>query len=133
MATVVDRIQSNFNQDLAVKMAQGATVTALAHVVLGSARGVMALGAATAALCSVIDALARPVLDTIFPNHPTFRDASRVIIAVSTAVGVANAVAPWLGVAFQLTNLSVFLSLCLNGYLFSGENVKADRSFAYVL
>ncbi len=112
-------------EKVAVKMAQGFIATAVIHLVSGSARRVMFLGAATAAFGTLVNAVVQPVFRNIFKNSPFIADITSFIISGSVAMTVAISVAPALGTTFVLSNaaLGILASFLIN---------QGDTMYAHV-
>lgn len=92
------------------KAAQGFLLTAAVCLILGGGSvGVAVLGGSIAVTATIIEALIRPVLRKIFPNHPMLRDFMRFGIPITAAFGLAGALVPLVEVSYQTTSLLVSL------------------------
>ncbi|MBS0635678.1 MAG: hypothetical protein JSR37_09470 [Verrucomicrobia bacterium] len=128
MSAIVSRIQNNFTQELGIKMAQGATITAVLHYVAGGLPKLIGLTACAAALSTAVDAVARPIFKTIFPDNAFLASVTTIIVANAVGAGVVATVAPWVGVAVRSSDFV----LSLLAFFVLNANVKSDKTPAYV-
>lgn len=124
-------LQNYVNQlpkDIAIKAAQGAIVTATISLCFGAALPVALLGGTIAATATLIEALARPLIATIFPNNSFIRHCAQVIIPCGLALKLATSATPWLGIGYKtsVVALSFLATLILN------EPTKDNVAFAWV-
>ena len=120
MTAILGAIQSHYIQhlpsEMPTKAAQGFIVTAAISLLAGCSANVALLGGAIAASATIIEAVTRPIIRAIFPNHSTIASCIQVYIPNTIALGVASALTPWIGVSYKMTSalLSIFAWITLN-------------------
>ena len=94
-----------FPKQVPMKAAQGFIATlAINLIVNGHPSNVALLGGAIAVTATVIEALTRPILKAIFPEHPVVIVLIQVITPKIIALSLAASVAPWIGVSYTTTS-----------------------------
>lgn len=111
MSAVLSAIQNhyiqNFPREVPTKAAQGFITTAVINLVTGSATNVALVGGVIAATATIIEAVTRPIIKTIFPEHPRIAKFIQIAMSKMMALGLAASMAPWLGVAYKITHVLI--------------------------
>ena len=95
----------NFPTQVPMKAAQGFVVTLVINLIANNhPSNVALLGGAIAATATVIEALTRPIIKAIFPEHPLITRLIQVITPKVIALSLAASVAPWIGVSYTTTS-----------------------------
>ncbi len=102
--TLANNYADSFPQQVPVKAAQGFVATAAIHLFLGGVAKVALLGGAIAATATLIEAVTRPIIRAIFPEHRFIGNMIQIVVPQIAAVGLATAIAPWIGITYKITN-----------------------------
>jgi hypothetical protein len=99
-----------------MKAAQGFLATAAISLVAGNAANIALLGGTIAATATLIEALARPLIQAVFPDSPFIGMAISIVIPNILALGLAASLAPWMGISYRVTSsvLSLLAWVVLN-------------------
>lgn len=129
-SSFLDRYVDDFPKLVPLKMAQSFVAASAVHLLLGASVNVTLIGGAVAALATAVEAIARPVFKTIFPDHSWMASNVSILAAYSIAVFTANAVAPWLRTADAI---GVFGMALLGAILFNNEYFEKNGGNAVIL
>lgn len=117
---LANRYINDLPEQVPVKAAQGFVATAAIHVLMGGVAKVALLGGAIVATATLIEAVTRPIIRAIFPEHPFIGRIIQISVPKIAALGIAIAIAPWIGIAYKTTNfllpLLAWLTLNNNFY-----------------
>lgn len=120
MLSSLSAIQNNYTQnfpaEVPIKAAQGFIVTATINLLNGYNCNVALVGGTVAAIATIIEAVTRPIIRAIFPENPNIAKFIQIVIPKMMALGLAAAVAPWVGISYKMTSilLPVIAWLTLN-------------------
>lgn len=105
LSTLQDNYIQNFPSQVPIKAAQSFIVTALINVMTGSASNVVLAGSCLAATATIIEAVIRPIIKSIFPQNPCIATMTQIIIPTTIALSLAPTIAPCLGVVYKTTSI----------------------------
>ncbi|OGN56579.1 MAG: hypothetical protein A3D96_04825 [Chlamydiae bacterium RIFCSPHIGHO2_12_FULL_44_59] len=125
LRTMQDSYVRKFPAEVPIKAAQGFIATTVIHLLLGSASSLALLGGTIAAVATIIEAITRPIINTIFPEHKVIAQCIQIVMPKMMALGLASSRIPWLDtttstVTFLLVNLIAWPTL---NYRFYERNV----------
>ena len=108
MSTSLSAIQNNyirnFPAEVPIKAAQGFIVTAAINLIAGRAGNVALFGGAIAATSTMIEAVTRPIIRSIFQDHRTIAIFIQIFFPKMIALGLAASIAPWIGVSYKMNS-----------------------------
>jgi hypothetical protein len=111
MASYISAMQNNyttnFPAEVPTKAAQGFIITGAVSLLYGSSANVALLGGAIAVTATLIEALTRPIIKAIFPENPFIVKCIQVCVPRILALGGAIALAPWIGVSYEITSFFI--------------------------
>jgi hypothetical protein len=114
--TFQDSYARSFPAEVPMKAAQGFIVTAAISLIAGNAANFALLGGAIAATATLIEAIARPFIQAVFPDNPLIGSAISIVVPNMIALGLAASLVPWIGISYKVTSsvLSLLAWLVLN-------------------
>ncbi|HEY5234881.1 MAG TPA: hypothetical protein VIJ14_01785 [Rhabdochlamydiaceae bacterium] len=114
--TFPDSYVRNIPAEVPLKAAQGFIVTAAISLIAGNAANIALLGGAIAATATLIEAIARPFIQAVFPDSPFIGMAISIFVPNMLALGLAASLAPWIGISYRVTSsfISILAWLALN-------------------
>lgn len=130
ISSFLDRYVDDFPKLVPLKMAQSFVAASAVHLLLGASVHVTLIGGAVATLATAVEAIARPVFKTIFPDHSWVASNVSILTAYSIAVFTASAVAPWLRTADAI---GVFGLAMIGAFLFNNEYFEKNEGFMFIL
>lgn len=131
---ILGKITQNYTEEFPhavhFKAVQGATTTVAINLIVGRALNVALIGGVLAIISSLVEAVTRPIITTIFKDHPVIVAVIQAVVAQMITLGLATAVASWVGVAYTVN--SFFHSLLF--FLTLNKNyIKHNIGVAFVL
>jgi hypothetical protein len=97
-----------------IKAAQSFVASAAINLFLHSSPATAILGGAIAATASLIEAVTRPIIRTIFPKSdsqgqtpklPLLAQVTQLLVPSMVARGIASAFAPWIGLTYTTSTI----------------------------
>ena len=114
MPLALSAIQNNYKEHFPIqvplKAAQGFAFAATAQLVAGSDLNMALLGGALTATATIIEAVSRPIIITIFPNNECATECIQTTAPRLITMGLANSVAPWIGMTYKMTPIALSLA-----------------------
>lgn len=130
ISSFLDTYVQQFPERVPLKMAQSFVASSAIHLLFGASVNVTLIGGAVAALATVVEAIARPVFKSIFPEHSWVASNVSILAAYSIAICAANAVAPWLRTADAI---GVFGMALFGALLFNDDYFEKNDGFMFIL
>lgn len=96
-----------FPNEVPIKMAQSFLVTATICLVSGGVANVALLGGAIAATATVIEALTRPIIKSVFSRTPIIARCIQVVIPQLMALRFSVLLTPLIGVSYKATSFAL--------------------------
>jgi|GEM_PF-2164380 len=129
LTTTQNNYVKNFPQNTPLKAAQGFIVTSLIHLTAGVAGKAAFLGGAVSATATLIEAVTRPIIETIFPKDSIITTCVQLVLAVTLTTTLATAMVPWVGVAHKMTSSSIPIL----AFIVLNSNAHENEALAIVL
>ena len=111
MSISLSTFQRNYRRDfpteVPTKAAQGFIVTATINLIAGHACPVILLGGTLAATATIIEAITRPIIHTLFPDNPGIATYIQSLVPAIMVLSVATSAAPWIGISYQVTSILI--------------------------
>jgi len=97
---IKNNYSTNFPSEVRIKATQGFVATAVISLLFGSALNVALVGGAIAATATLIEAITRPIMLAIFPEHEPITK----VIQIAFSIFLAASLADWVGVSYRVTS-----------------------------
>lgn len=94
----------NFPTEVPKKAAQGFIVTAAINLCSGFSTHVALLGGAIAATATIIEAVTRPIIRSVFRGNRFVAKFIQLAVPQAIALGLATSVVPWIGVSYKMSS-----------------------------
>lgn len=103
-------------KQLPVKIGQSFIASVALGGFFGATAKVAILAGSIAATATLVEAVARPIIDSVFPENQGIALASTVLISITSAFGLANAASSVTGLTYRVSAplFSLIGMLCLN-------------------
>lgn len=100
----------NFPTLIPRKAAQGFIATAAIAIIVGGSFKIAMISGTLAATVTIIEAVTRPIIRSIFPEYPQFAKCIQIFFPKVIAFSLLQAVAPWLIVSYTVESIIVSLA-----------------------
>ncbi len=121
-STVVCEYLGTCPEKIPIKAAQGFLLTGILRLLTGATKGVALLTGTVAAIATLVEAVTRPIIQTIFANYPNITWLFQMTASLLVAVSLTAYVAPWAGITYAIDEIAFpFLSGVIMGFLNQGS------------
>lgn len=103
-----------FPSNVPLRALQGFVITTAIRLIFAVPLKKAAIIGALAAAATLVEAVTRPIMRSIFPNHAWIASSVQCIIPSVITLSAASAILPWVGLSYKVSLLSCVLMLALN-------------------